>query len=320
MLRNFFRRARERFAGSDSPVAETAPEPAAAPLAEPAPASAPARAARPLDEDFFEELEAALIQADIGAETAEKLVTAVRRQAAAEHTTDPEVVAGFLRDAVTALLTDHTGALADHPEAPTVVLVVGVNGTGKTTFCAKLANRLERDGRKVLLAAGDTFRAAAIEQLEVWSQRVGVELVRQQAGGDPGAVIFDAITAAKARGCDYVIADTAGRLHTKVNLMEELKKVGRVVERALGRAADEVLLVIDATTGQNAVRQAKLFCQAVPVTGLVVAKTDGTARGGVVITLADELGLPVKFLGTGERARDLVDFQPRAFAAQLFED
>jgi fused signal recognition particle receptor len=315
MLRNFFRRAKEMLGGG---VGEPAGAEAGAVAA--APVVAAARAVSELDDEFFDDLEAALIQADIGAETAEKLVTAVRRKAAGERTSDPDVVQGFLRDAITEILERHTAPLARSAESPTVVLVVGVNGTGKTTFCAKLAHRLERDGVAVLLAAGDTFRAAAIEQLEIWAQRLNVPIVRQQPGGDPGAVLFDAVTAAKARAVDYVVADTAGRLHTKANLMEELKKVGRVVERALGRPADEVLLVIDATTGQNAVRQARLFCQAVPVTGLVVAKTDGTARGGVVITLADELGLPIKYLGTGERSRDLVDFQPRAFAAALFEE
>ncbi len=290
MLRNFFRRAKQMVAGTE-----------------------------PLDDDFFEELEAALIQGDVGAETADKLVTRVREQSEAERTGDPEVVRGFLRDAVAEILERHTGALARAEEPPTVVLVVGVNGTGKTTFCAKLAHRLDRDGLGVLLAAGDTFRAAAIKQLAIWADRIRCDLVRQQPGGDPGAVVFDAIQAGRARGKDYVVVDTAGRIHTKAHLMEELRKIGRVVERAAGRPADEVLLVIDATTGQNAVRQAKLFAQAVPVTGLVVAKTDGTARGGVVITVADELGVPVKFLGTGERPVDLIDFQPRSFAAQLVE-
>ncbi|MCC7491462.1 MAG: signal recognition particle-docking protein FtsY [Fimbriimonadaceae bacterium] len=273
-----------------------------------------------LDDDFYDDLEAMLIQADVGAETAVGLVAKVREQAATAATGDPEVVRGLLRDAVVEILEHHTADLAKAAEGPTVVLVVGVNGTGKTTFCAKLAHLLDRDGHDVLLAAGDTFRAAAIEQLEIWACRIQCEIVRQQPGGDPGAVVFDAINAAAARGKDYVIVDTAGRLHTKANLMEELKKVGRVVERAHGGPAEEVLLVIDGTTGQNAVRQAKLFAQAVPITGLVVAKTDGTAKGGVVITVAAELGVPVKYLGTGERPVDLQPFRPRAFAAQLFED
>ena len=291
MLRDFFRRARQAVVGG-----------------------------KPLDDDFYEELETELIRADVGAETTVRLVEGVRAQADADRTTDPEVVRGLLRDAVTELLEAHAGELNLAETGPTVVLVVGVNGTGKTTFCARLAYRLQREGKKVLLAAGDTFRAAAIEQLEIWADRIGCDIVRQQPGGDPGAVLFDAIEAAKARGVDVVIADTAGRIHTKANLMEELKKIGRVVERALGQAPHDVLLVLDATTGQNAVRQAKLFCQAVPVSGLVVAKTDGTAKGGVMITVADELNLPIKFLGTGERPRDLVDFQPRAFAASLFDE
>lgn len=291
MLRDFFRRARQAVVGG-----------------------------KPLDDDFYEELEDELIRADVGAETTARLVEGVRAQADADRTTDSEVVRGLLRDAVTELLEGHAGELNLAESGPTVVLVVGVNGTGKTTFCARLAYRLQREGKKVLLAAGDTFRAAAIEQLEIWADRIGCDIVRQQPGGDPGAVLFDAIEAAKARGVDVVVADTAGRIHTKANLMEELKKIGRVVERALGAPPHEVLLVLDATTGQNAVRQAKLFCQAVPVTGLVVAKTDGTAKGGVMITVADELNLPIKFLGTGERPRDLVDFQPRAFAASLFDE
>ena len=291
MLRNFFRRAREVVSREE-----------------------------PLDDDFFDDLEAALIQGDVGAETAVKLVDEVRQQAEREHTNDPEVVRGFLRDAVVQILEDHTAPLAQADEKPTVVLVVGVNGTGKTTFCAKLAHRLDLDGFAVLMAAGDTFRAAAIDQLEIWANRIHCDLVRQQPGGDPAAVVFDAIQAGRARHKDYVIVDTAGRIHTKANLMEELKKVGRVVQKGLGRPADEVLLVIDGTTGQNAVRQAKLFAQVVPISGLVVAKTDGTAKSGVVITVADELGVPIKFLGTGERPVDLVDFQPRAFAAALFDE
>lgn len=291
MLREFFRRAKSLVTGGE-----------------------------PLSDEFYEELEDSLIQADVGAETTARLVEEVRRRAEADRTRDPEVVRGLLRDAVTEILEQHAGVLNIAAEGPTVVLVVGVNGTGKTTFCARLAYRLEREGHRVLLAAADTFRAAAIEQLETWAQRVGCDIVRQQPGGDPAAVVYDAVEAAKARGHRFVIADTAGRLHNKQHLMEELRKISRVVVRGLGREPDEVLLVLDATTGQNAVRQAKLFREVVPVTGLVVAKTDGTAKGGVMITVADELGLPIKFLGTGERPRDLVDFQPRAYAASLFED
>lgn len=291
MLRNFFRRAREVFTREAE-----------------------------LPEDFFDDLEDALIQADVGAETTVRLVDEVRRQAERDDIRDPEVVRGLLRDAVAGVLEAHAGPLNQAAEPPTVVLVVGVNGTGKTTFCARLAHLHQREGQKVLLAAADTFRAAAIDQLEIWAQRLNCDIVRQQPGSDPGAVVFDAITAARARGHDLIVADTAGRLHTKANLMDELRKIGRVVERALDRPADEVLLVVDGTTGQNAVQQAKLFAKAVPLTGVVVTKVDGTAKGGVLITLADELDLPIKFLGVGERARDLVAFQPRAFAESLFDD
>jgi len=197
--------------------------------------------------------------------------------------------------------------------------MVGVNGTGKTTTTAKLASRLKAQGKKVLLAAADTFRAAAIDQLEIWADRVGVDLVKHKEGADPAAVVYDAIQAARGRRMDYVLADTAGRLHTRTNLMEELKKVSRVVQRELGRPADEVLLVLDATIGQNAVNQAKSFAAALPLTGIALAKLDGTARGGVVITVKDELGIPIKLVGTGEKPGDLDEFRPEEFVAALFE-
>jgi fused signal recognition particle receptor len=194
---------------------------------------------------------------------------------------------------------------------------VGVNGVGKTTSIAKLAYRLRQQGKSVILAAGDTFRAAAIDQLEVWAQRVGATLIKHREGADPSAVIYDAIAAARSRGVDYVLADTAGRLHTRSNLMEELKKVYRVTEKALGRAPDEVLLVLDATTGQNAIRQAQEFLQAVKVTGIVLAKLDGTARGGAVITIHDELKVPIKLVGVGEKPEDLEDFDAEEFISAL---
>jgi fused signal recognition particle receptor len=200
-----------------------------------------------------------------------------------------------------------------------VYLVVGVNGVGKTTSIAKLAHRLKREGRRPILAAGDTFRAAAIDQLEIWGQRIGVDVVKHREGSDPSAVIFDSVKAAKARGADYVIADTAGRLHTRSNLMEELKKINRVLERELGREADETLLVLDATTGQNAISQAKEFKAAVPVSGIILAKLDGTARGGIVITIADELGIPIKLVGTGEKPESLEDFEPNEFVEALLQ-
>jgi fused signal recognition particle receptor len=196
-------------------------------------------------------------------------------------------------------------------------LIVGVNGVGKTTTIAKMAYWLKQHGERVLLAAGDTFRAAAIDQLEIWGQRIGVEVIKHREGADPSAVIFDAIRAARARGANYVIADTAGRLHTKSNLMAELKKIHRVIERELGRAADETLLVLDATTGQNAISQAKQFGEALHLTGIVLAKLDGTARGGIVITIADELGLPIKLVGTGEKPADIEEFDSEAFVEAL---
>jgi len=272
-----------------------------------------------IDDDFYEALEETMIQGDVGVETAVKLVDALRERVEKDRVRDPEVVEGYLRDTIVELLDREAATLKVSEEPPTVILIIGVNGSGKTTTIAKLAHRFKAEGKKVLLAAGDTFRAAAIEQLEVWANRVGVELVRQQPGSDPSAVVFDAVQAGKARGVDLVIADTAGRLHTKRNLMEELRKTARVVERTLGRPPDETLLVLDATTGQNAVRQAKLFHEALGVTGIVLAKMDGTAKGGVVITLVDELGLPIKLMGVGEKPRDLVDFQPRAFVQELFE-
>jgi len=206
------------------------------------------------------------------------------------------------------------------PSAPTVYLVVGVNGVGKTTSIAKLAYKLQREGKRVVLAAADTFRAAAVEQLALWGERVGVEVVKGRDGADPAAVVFDAIQAAKARKADYLLIDTAGRLHNKSNLMEELKKINRVVMRELGgRSADETLLVLDATTGQNAVNQAREFKTAVSITGLVLAKLDGTARGGIVITIKDELGVPIKLIGTGEKPGDMEYFDAQTFIDALFE-
>lgn len=272
-----------------------------------------------INDEFYESLLDIMIQGDVGVETADKLVENLRARVEQDRVRDPEVVQGYLRDAIVELLERHLSPLHFHAEPPTVILIVGVNGTGKTTTIAKFAYRFKQEGRRVMLAAGDTFRAAAIDQLQIWADRIGVEVVRQQEGSDPSAVVFDAVQAAKSRGYDVVIADTAGRLHTKRNLMEEVRKTSRAVQRALGRPPDETLLVLDATTGQNAVRQAQMFHQALGVTGIVLAKMDGTAKGGVVITLADELNLPIKFMGIGERPRDLVDFQPRAFVQELFE-
>jgi fused signal recognition particle receptor len=216
------------------------------------------------------------------------------------------------------MLSEHAAPLAAQAsEPPLLYLIVGVNGTGKTTTIAKLAARFQKEKRSVMLAAADTFRPGAIDQLEVWAQRLGTEIVRHQPGGDPAAVLFDSIRAARARNIGVVIADTAGRLHTKRNLMEELKKVDRVVQKELGRAPDETLLVLDATTGQNALNQAQEFKEAIGLTGIVMTKLDGTAKGGMIITIAEEMQLPIKLIGVGEKAEDLRDFDPKEFAGWL---
>ncbi len=269
-------------------------------------------------DELFEELEEVLIASDVSARVAAAIVERLRAAAREGRVRTAEGVRETLRNQLAEMLSRHKAPLAASPPAPPLLyLVVGVNGTGKTTTIAKLGARFQREGRKVLLAAGDTFRAAAIEQLQVWAQRLGAEFVAHQSGGDPAAVVFDSIGAARARGCDVVIADTAGRLHTKRNLMEELGKIVRVAQRELGRPADETLLVVDATTGQNALAQARQFHEAVGLTGVVVTKLDGTAKGGTVITIAEEVGLPIKLIGVGEGMEDLEDFDPAAFAAAL---
>ncbi|MGQ9523346.1 MAG: signal recognition particle-docking protein FtsY [Armatimonadota bacterium] len=271
-----------------------------------------------VDEALFEELEELLIQADVSVRTSERLLSELREVVRRERIEDGEDVKNALRRAIAQMLAGPETRLRFSDTPPTVFLMVGVNGSGKTTTIAKLASRYRECGMKVLLAAADTFRAAAIDQLETWAQRVDVGIVRHQPGSDPAAVVFDALQAAKSRGVDLLIADTAGRLHTKSNLMEELKKIGRVVEREMGRPPDETLLVLDATTGQNAVNQAREFSRAVPVTGVVLTKLDGTAKGGVLLTVRQELGLPVKLLGVGEKPSDLQDLDPEAFAAGIF--
>ncbi len=270
-----------------------------------------------IDDELLEELEEALIQADVSAPLAVKLVEELRDKAEREHITDPSGLEGLLKQRVKRMLAPWETSLNTGATAPTTFLVLGVNGTGKTTTIAKIANWYQSHGNKVMVVAADTFRAAAIDQLEIWANRVGVDIVKQREGADPAAVVYDALQAAKSRGADIVICDTAGRLHTKKNLMEELKKIGRVVERELGREPDEVLLVLDATTGQNAVSQAKEFKEAVPITGIVLAKLDGTAKGGIVITLKDELGIPIKLVGTGERPQDVEDFDSHDFVSAL---
>ena len=272
---------------------------------------------RPVDDELFDELEEALIQADVNIHTTTKVVDDLRQASRKERLNEAEDIRARLKSDLIQVLCSEDQRLHISNERPTVYLIVGVNGTGKTTSIAKLAHRFKSQGKRVILAAADTFRAAAIDQLEIWANRAGVDIVKQREGADPAAVVFDALQAAKSRNADVVIADTAGRLHTRKNLMEELKKIGRVIERELGRPADEVLLVLDATTGQNAVSQAKEFKDAVAITGIILAKLDGTAKGGIVITLKDELGVPIKLVGTGEKLQDLEDFDSRDFVESL---
>ncbi len=267
-----------------------------------------------IDEELFEELEGLLLQADVGIRTTTELLESLRERAKRERIESPARLTPLLQEELLDRLR------ADSPGYDAfVTLMVGVNGVGKTTTIAKLAHRYLGAGDKVLLAAADTFRAAAVEQLSVWADRLGVDLVHHQEGADPSAVVYDAIQAARARGANRVIVDTAGRLHTKANLMEELKKIKRVIERQVSDEACEVLLVVDATTGQNAVQQARIFHEAVGVTGIVLTKLDSTARGGVIIAIASEVGVPVRYVGLGEGLEDLAPFDPELFVRALFE-
>jgi fused signal recognition particle receptor len=267
-----------------------------------------------ITEDLYEDLEESLILADVSMHTSQELVEALRAAVQTHGVKDVPEAYALLQSQVAGLLSRNAHELTLPAQRPTVVLVVGVNGVGKTTSIGKLAALLKRQGHSVLLAAGDTFRAAAIEQLELWGQRIGVEVVRHQMGADPSAVVFDAIQSARAHNVDYVIVDTAGRLHTKRNLMEELKKMNRIIGRELGRPADETLLVLDATTGQNALVQAREFHQAVGLTGLILAKIDGSAKGGNVLSIAAEIPVTICYLGTGEGPEDLERFDPTQFA------
>ena len=270
-----------------------------------------------VDEELLEELEEILITADVGVNVTESILDSLREKIRKEKITDPMEVKAALQ----VLLREKVGEgeKLDLSTSPSVILVIGVNGVGKTTSIAKIANLLKKDGKSVLLAAADTFRAAAIDQLGVWADRVGVELIRHGEGSDPAAVVFDALSAAKKRGTDVVIVDTAGRLHNKKNLMDELAKINRVIERETPGASRETLLVLDATTGQNAVLQAKEFKNAAPLTGLVLTKLDGTAKGGIVFSIKEELGIPVKFICVGEQIDDLQYFVADEFVAALFE-
>ena len=271
-----------------------------------------------IDEDFFEELEENLIMADVGAVTAARICDRLRKKVKEEGLASPDQVRSGLKQIISQMLEGPSEL--DLSTKPSVILVIGVNGVGKTTTIGKLANNLRQQGKQVLLAAADTFRAAAIDQLQIWADRAQVDLVRHEEGSDPAAVVFDAINAGSARGCDVVICDTAGRLHNKKNLMDELSKIARVIEREAPGCAKEVLLVLDATTGQNALNQAKLFREAAGLTGLVLTKLDGTARGGVVIGIREELDIPIKYIGVGEQIDDLRPFDPVEFANALFQN
>lgn len=270
-----------------------------------------------VDEELLEDLEEVLITADVGVNTTMEIIEKLRCAIKSKGITDPQEVRGELRIIVEEILTSENSKL-DVQHSPTIILMVGVNGVGKTTTIGKLANRYKSEGKRVLLAAGDTFRAAAIEQLEVWANRSNVDIIKHQEGADPGAVIFDAIKAAKARKVDLLICDTAGRLHNKANLMNELGKVFKIVDREFPEAKREVLLVVDATTGQNAVSQAKTFKQVADITGIVLTKLDGTAKGGVVLAVKSEVDVPVKLIGVGESVEDLQDFDAKAFSDALF--
>ena len=270
-----------------------------------------------IDEDLLEELEEILITADVGVNTTMEMIDNLRDAIKSKGLTNPLEVRDELKTLIENMLGEEDSKLNIEP-GPSIILMVGVNGVGKTTTIGKLANRYTKEGKKVLLAAGDTFRAAAIEQLEVWANRSNVDIIKHQEGADPGAVIFDAVKAAKARKVDVLICDTAGRLHNKTNLMNELGKVFKIVDREYPEAKKEVLLVVDATTGQNAVSQAKTFKEVADITGIVLTKLDGTAKGGVVLAVKSEVDVPVKLIGVGEKVEDLQDFEPKAFTEALF--
>ena len=264
-----------------------------------------------MDDDFFEDLLDVLVSSDLGMKTAEDIVNRVRTQVRKEKVGDPQKVRQYMRDAIVEAL----GGIQDYElPRPAIITMVGVNGTGKTTTAGKLAAKYKAEGRQVILAAADTFRAAAAEQLTVWAERAGAPVIRHQEGSDPAAVVFDALASFKARGADLLIADTAGRLHNKKNLMNELEKIGRVISREAPDVPQEVFLVVDATTGQNALNQARVFSEVAHVTGIVLTKLDSTAKGGIAIAIASELGVPVRFVGLGEGIEDLMPFDPVGFA------
>lgn len=272
-----------------------------------------------IDEEFFEELEEALIMADMGAETAAYIIGELEAAVKRKGITDPDKVKEELRGIISAILIETDGTLKLNTK-PSVLLVIGVNGVGKTTSIGKLAMHFKSQGKKVILAAADTFRAAAIDQLDVWAKRSGCDIIKHSENSDPAAVVFDACRAASAREADILICDTAGRLHNKANLMAELNKISRVIERELPNADKEIMIVLDASTGQNAVSQAKLFSEAAEISGIILTKLDGTAKGGIVVSIAKEQNIPVKFVGVGEGIDDLQEFSAEDFAAALFEE
>jgi fused signal recognition particle receptor len=273
---------------------------------------------RKIDDSLLEELEEILITSDIGVKTTHQLLSQVTEKVHRKELEDADQLKKALQEQMFLILNQQEKALDISPVRPLVIMVIGVNGTGKTTTISKIAQKLKGQGKSVLLVAADTFRAAAIEQLEVWGQRVGCEVIKHKSGSDPSAVVFDALKAGKARGSDVIIVDTAGRLHTKVNLMEELKKIKRVMSRELPDSPHEILLVLDATTGQNAISQAKMFNKELGVTGIVLTKLDGTAKGGILISISDELKIPIRYIGIGEKVDDLREFNARDFVDALF--
>jgi len=272
-----------------------------------------------IDANTLDDLEATLIAADLGTTTTHEVLEALRERATHKQIGDVNELKRLLKEQIAGILNGASNVPLRRVDGPEVVLIVGVNGTGKTTTIGKLASLLRSQGKTVLLCAADTFRAAAIEQLEVWGSRTGVEVIKTKPGGDPSAVLFDSLSAAKARGTDYVIVDTAGRLHTKQNLMAELEKMRRTAQKVIPDSPHETLLVMDATTGQNGLQQARQFTQSAGVTGIVLTKLDGTAKGGVVVAISRELGVPVRYVGVGEKAGDLLPFDSQSFVDSLFE-
>ncbi|ABS42631.1 signal recognition particle-docking protein FtsY [Clostridium botulinum] len=270
-----------------------------------------------IDEDLYEELEEILVTADIGVDTSIKIIDRLRERVKEEKIKDPAEIKPCLKRVILEILGEEKGSITPDT-TPKVMLIIGVNGVGKTTSIGKVSAKLKNQGYKVIMAAADTFRAAAIDQLEVWSSRAKVDIIKHQEGSDPGAVVFDAVQAAKSRKADVLICDTAGRLHNKKNLMNELSKINKILEREYGDASKETLLVLDATTGQNAVIQAKEFMSACPIDGIILTKLDGTAKGGVVISIKDQLDIPVKLIGVGEGIEDLQEFNPEEFVEALF--